>query len=194
MRVEKLLKHLFKNEGLQVEWHWYRIEYQGRGAPHAHGCFLLKNGPNLIKHAHNVVQGCKAAKMLRDRNLFAHADVIEADYEPEEILFVEWAHAKTKPDESSITLSTFNNVEIDKLQELIRLGKTSQTIIASFHDCFLTTNHPHPSSDASLNERKNNTAFDPSTSLHKHPSGIDPRPILDSPIDFENLYCRSLFC
>jgi len=52
-----ILAIFFKNEGLQVEWHWYRWD-----APHANGCFLLKNGPNRIKHtmfwnsSRNIIQ------------------------------------------------------------------------------------------------------------------------------------------
>jgi ATP-dependent DNA helicase PIF1 len=62
-RVQALLDTLFGPLGLEAEWTWFRIEYQGRGAAHAHGCLRLKDAPGLSNLASKVIVG-RAAQRL----------------------------------------------------------------------------------------------------------------------------------
>lgn len=42
---------------LDVEWFWYRYEYQARGSTHAHGCAKLKNDPGLCSLVKTAAAG-----------------------------------------------------------------------------------------------------------------------------------------
>jgi hypothetical protein len=64
-RVETLFKEVFARQGIELEWFWYRIEYQGRGSPHVHGCFRIKDAPDLSKHAEKVLKGRLASQFSR---------------------------------------------------------------------------------------------------------------------------------
>ena len=48
-RLSDLNKHWLYDQ-MDVEWHWYRLEYQSRGSTHTHGCAKLKNDPGLCQH------------------------------------------------------------------------------------------------------------------------------------------------
>ena len=45
-RVKNFIKH-WLYDTLDVNWHWYRFEYQSRGSIHCHGLVKLKNDPDL---------------------------------------------------------------------------------------------------------------------------------------------------
>ena len=60
---------VFNKDGFELDWLWYRIEYQARGAPQVHGCFKFKNDPCLSKHAQNVFRGRLASLALNTTNL-----------------------------------------------------------------------------------------------------------------------------
>ena len=64
-RVENLLSTFFGKKGIEMSWHWFRIEHQARGTAHVHGCLRMKNDPGLSELAHVVLEGRIAAKRLR---------------------------------------------------------------------------------------------------------------------------------
>ena len=70
-KVQILFQEMFdkKNAGIELDWSWYRIEYQARGAPHVHGCFKIKNSPDLTKHAENVRKGRLSYVILRRKSI-----------------------------------------------------------------------------------------------------------------------------
>jgi hypothetical protein len=47
-RLQEFVRHWF-NGILDVEWHWYRFEYQAGGSIHCHACAKLKNNPDIRK-------------------------------------------------------------------------------------------------------------------------------------------------
>ena len=187
-RVDELIKHIFATTGLAVEWHWYRIEYQGRGAPHAHGCLRLKRAPNLIHLSEDVIDGRKASKMLTMRNIDVPNDFTDAEKN-----FDQWACGEgTDVVLEDVPLSTLSAGAIDKLHAKVKQGRESQATIVTFHDFILTTMHPRPPSDAKNDNRSPNTTFNPKTTEVSHPSSICPLSIFDNQNEKEDLYCRSI--
>ena len=55
-RVKALFETVFSNQNgaISLEWLWYRIEYQGKRAPHVHGCFRINGDSSLTKHVDKV--------------------------------------------------------------------------------------------------------------------------------------------
>ena len=53
-RVEEYVKWLY---GDDLDWLWWRTEYQSRGSAHAHGCVRLKNQPDVDLLYRNAVRG-----------------------------------------------------------------------------------------------------------------------------------------
>ena len=77
-KVKMLFKTVFSKVGIDLEWFWYRVEYQGRGAPHIHGCFKLSRDPKLTKHAERVFFGRQASRILNRMNLLDPSE----DFDP----------------------------------------------------------------------------------------------------------------
>eukprot|EP00978_Attheya_sp_CCMP212_P037936 scaffold183166_cov31-Attheya_sp.AAC.1 len=71
--VQALLDTYYGKHGLELEWSWFRIEYQERGTAHAHGCFRLKCDPGISDLAQKVLKGRIAEKRLVELG-YAHAD------------------------------------------------------------------------------------------------------------------------
>ena len=53
---------------LDVEWYWYRCEYQARGSTHAHGCAKLKNDPDLCRLVKSAAAGWVAKQKQPERD------------------------------------------------------------------------------------------------------------------------------
>ncbi|CAM9499968.1 unnamed protein product [Ectocarpus sp. 12 AP-2014] len=49
---------------LQAQSLWYRLEYQGRGSTHAHGCAWLQDDPGIVDLVCKAYEGRKAAERL----------------------------------------------------------------------------------------------------------------------------------
>ena len=64
-----------------VEWHWWRTEYQARGAPHAHEFWKLKDAPNMCKLAGIYLEGAQLAKREKAGELaeWSESELAEAD-------------------------------------------------------------------------------------------------------------------
>ena len=66
--TDSFLNHwLYKS--LDALWHWYRHEYQGRGAIHSHGVTKLKNDPGLCDLTKTALKGYQGKNELE-----AHPD------------------------------------------------------------------------------------------------------------------------
>ena len=60
LRLKTFINKFFGEEGLRNEYFWFRIEYQGRGTAHAHGCCRLESDPGLTTLARRVSRGKNA--------------------------------------------------------------------------------------------------------------------------------------
>ena len=184
-RVKMLLATFFGKKGLELEWFWFRVEYQKRGAAHVHGCFKLKNDPGISQLSQAVLRGRISAKrlwlhgLLPEENEFDIGSIVDDTWLADgDLRDGDYGQFTDKPTEE----------ELDGLLSKIESAKEAHKIIIAYHDFYLTTSHPNPPADAGLEKRHPSTIFDqvksPNTS---HPSSLDPREIISSKHDVE--YC-----
>ena len=181
-RVQELFKAIHGSTGIEIDWHWFRIEYQGRGAPHVHGCLRLKRDPGIAKHAKIVLDGRVAALRLTKVNLLDNAD----DFELATCEMDTWDDSFMKGLED-----VNGQEEIDILKEQIASAKVSHSIIIAYHDYFFTAENIQLPTDAVSDERHDDTFFDPKTSIVHHPSSINPLDFIHDEAAMEGLYCRN---
>jgi hypothetical protein len=67
-RVEALFQAYFSANGIDIEYYWFRIEFQKRGAAHIHGCLKVKDDPGLANLASQVLDGRIVEHNLVTRN------------------------------------------------------------------------------------------------------------------------------
>ena len=184
-RVEKLFATVFGKNGIKLEWFWYRIEYQGRGAPHLHGCFRIKNAPELTKLAQEVFIGRQAQRILWDKKALNADDVC---FETENIEKDQY----TKIDQAYKHFSSPTDTE---LKDILRKGVESEQVISSYHDFFLSTTNESEGDvfpiDASSKVRNDATIFDPKDTPVPHPSSVNPLNVIDDLEARQKLYCQS---
>ena len=82
-KVKFLFETIFKKNGIEVEWLWFRVEYQARGAPHIHGCLKIKHSPNLQSLGNKVFKGRLASLIL----FHFGKDQREDDFDPSDCQF-----------------------------------------------------------------------------------------------------------
>ena len=170
-RVDDLLEAFFHKTGLELEWSWYRCEYQKRGTIHAHGCLRIKNDPGIAEHAHRVRQGRIAERILK----------ATGNHDVRELRANEWATRHDtwvdKTDEDIASLHRdLTDEKIIQLRETAERGWESHNLIAQFHDFFLTTWHPDAPADAGSHNRRDKTNFDPKEARDTpHPCSEDPK-------------------
>ena len=70
-RVHCLFQQLFGAKGIELGWLWFRIEYQGHGAPHIHRCLQAMQDPGIAEHAKKVLDGQLAALYLQSHDLLS---------------------------------------------------------------------------------------------------------------------------
>ena len=169
MRVQALFRTMFSRFGIETEWLWFRIEYQSRGAPHAHGCLKVKADPGLTKLAATVVKGRVAGRMLSERDL-----TLPGIVNPQNIELDIW-----QPRDTS-ALEHLEPADTAKLFDEVKEGAQAEARIVSFHDFFLSSHHVNPPSDASSSARCPSTNFDPKTTTVPHPSSVDISSVLGS--------------
>ena len=183
-RVHELFNHLFpRGSGMELSWLWFRIEYQGRGAPHVHGCLRLKNDPGIADHAQIVCQGRLAALQLLATGYFINNST--EDFEEHEIELDEW-----NTDFLQSLPVIISGDETLKLKEKVKRAKESHAIITAFHDYFFTTVNLQPPTDSKSEHRDDATIYDPTTSTLPHPSSINPLSIIHDNEAMKGLYCR----
>ena len=57
LKAQELVKTVFGKQGLEIEWWWFRVEYQKRGTAHVHGCLRFADAPELTTLAQKVKSG-----------------------------------------------------------------------------------------------------------------------------------------
>ena len=181
-RVNALLTEIFGKNGIEIEWFWYRIEYQIRDAPHVHGCLRFKRDPGILEHSKNVQMGRDAARILRAAGLISAAE----DFAPSEIEHDVYASPPAVMDLSNPAIVT-------ELKEKVERAKQSHCIIVAFNDFLISTMNSSETLpvDANNDARHSSTFFDPKTTTIRHPSAVDPLPLLNDPAMLGDLYCRS---
>lgn len=184
-RVRSLFDCFFKLHGLELEWHWLRVEYQGRGAPHIHGCLRMKHAPDLTEKAKLVLRGRQACRILKARGLLPD-DFLSLPHFEKDI----WVDRTVSED--TLNLTTIDDHDYEALLDIAKVGEEAHKVIVAFHDFFLTTNHPDPPIDATSASRDDSTFFNPSNASEAHPSSIDVLPIITNPVALNNLYTRGL--
>ncbi len=168
-RVQALLDTYYGKNGLELDWSWFRIEYQERGTAHAHGCFRLKCDPGISDLAQKVLKGRIVEKKLVELgygNANNGISIREND---------SWLE---KVEEDSTIEEPLTEVERDALFEEVFIGNYSGAVICQFRDEYLSTNHRRPPTDAASNEREDATNFVQGED-NQHPSNVDMRTILD---------------
>jgi hypothetical protein len=168
-RVQALLDTYYGGNGLELDWSWFRIEYQERGTAHAHGCFSLKCNPGISDLAEKVLKGRIAEKKLVEPG-YGNANNGISIHENDSLL--------EKVEEVSTIEEPLTEVECDALFEEIFIGNYSGAVICQFSDKYLSTNHRKPPTDTASNEREDATNFVQGED-NQHPNNVDMRTILD---------------
>ena len=193
----------FIEYGLDMEWVWYRFEYQARGTVHIHGGARLRSDPGLTELGEAFVSGKLALRVLCA--CFEHIDdtVVEADVLNALNSMNHWYDVpfiERTTDSESIQMSydefkqPLNSVKNKHVHEFLneetrtettlkyidiyKKGVVAEKKICRYRDYLLTTNHPDPPVDHARNER------DPSTKFVQHESNCHPC----STISEENIF------
>ena len=69
MRFQAFLKEYFSENCLDMEYCWFRVEYQSRGTAHVHGCYKLKSDPGISDLCETIREGRYAQKVLENRDI-----------------------------------------------------------------------------------------------------------------------------
>ena len=182
-RVKALFATCFGKRGLSLSWLWYRIEYQCRGAPHAHGCAQLECDPGLTKLASTVVKGRIAHRMLESCGEIVPDDVIPSSHD---VSLDEWV------DREVSDLLPIAGTESEELRDHMKEGDEAHQKIINFVDYVFSAHHPDPPSDSTSDTRDESTKYHPRTSTSAHPSAMDVKSILNDCNELNALFCRSL--
>lgn len=177
-RVHTLFDKVFSKSGIELEWNWYRIEYQGRGAPHVHGCLRLKRDPGIAKLSKTILHGRLASIQLQKNNQTGPS------------VFIPAYHIQSDTHKAGDTVVELD-LSISGLKKAVDDGIAAHDIVVSFHDFLLTTMNDAPPCDASLNVRDESTYFDPRVSNDRHPSACNPLDVHDNEAASSELYCKS---
>ena len=185
LRVQAMLKlFLGKHFSVTTIWKWMRYEYQNRGSIHGHGCARLGSDPGLIHLARQVVNGKYAQRILS-----VFPDLKERYVDPllpsqcfhlSEVKEDEWLplrggifplRREQVDDHGEAVLGSYNH-----LVNLIITGKEAATKIINYNDYIVTTFHPDPPQDASVNRRflfGNRISSFEQQSHNQHPSNVN---------------------
>lgn len=182
-KVNSLFADMFKKNGFELEWLWYRVEYQARGAPHVHGCFKFKNDPNLSKHAADVFRGRLASRALNAKNL-----MYGPDFDPYVTQLDVWDTDNANPADVILEHG------VHTLRDHVSIGIEAEKVISAYHDFLLSTTNesvPLPIDAGNTSTREKTTLFDPKGEI-AHPSSADFRTCLED-IDLrQDTYCKSI--
>ena len=78
-RLESFVKY-WLYDTLDVKWHWYRFEHQGRGSIHSHGTAKPNNDPGLCDLTKVALKGYLAQK-FKDENTIENLATLDQDIE-----------------------------------------------------------------------------------------------------------------
>lgn len=176
-RVHALFDTIFGKAGIELGWLWFHIEYQGRGAPHVHGCLRFKNDPDLTKLGSNVFKGRLASRVLHFiQQAYGNDYFDQYDIELDQFATLEEMKEVGLLKEAQ----EYTDSEISKMKFDVKEGKRSQQVILAYQEYLITTMNLDPPSDATAEDRDNTTKFDPKTSTVRHPSAINPASVIDN--------------
>ena len=183
-KVNSLFADVFNKDGFELDWLWYRIEYQARGAPHVHGCFKFKNDPCLSKHAQNVFRGRLASLALNTTNLLHSSPDFDSYVTDLDV----WELEDFSPHD------LIREHGVATLKDHISIGIASEKVITAYHDFLLSTTNesvPLPIDATNYVKRDKNSLFDPNGEI-AHPSSLDLRPCLNDKDLNQLTYCQSV--
>ena len=169
-RAKTFLEHYFSDRCLNVEYFWFRVEYQARGTAHIHGCYKLKSDPGIAKLAEVVMDGRIAARTLALQGYDCPYvfDVFRTEKDiwvsSEELL----CHGCNFAHEIDPTVES-----PDELREKVKKGIEAERIVCNYNDFLFTTYNPCPPSDANSDQRDDSTKFKQNVD-NTHPANIDP--------------------
>ena len=172
-RLDELLDSFFgKKSPLKASWHWYRIEYQGRGSAHAHGCCRLACDPGITQLAGKVLKGRQALQLILARH-DPNYDDPDSYLERQDDVWLPEAEVNECRHKYNI------NVSLETLEKEVKEGNEAHRVIVQFHDWVFSTLHPDPPHDATCEKRDQHPVF-----VHDennvHPSAVDPATFLRS--------------
>ena len=72
-RLAIFFKHFFR-ETLDLEWFWYRFEWQSRTAIHVHGIIKLKNDPGIVDLVAKTYAANLLEEQMKDTNFVSSLD------------------------------------------------------------------------------------------------------------------------
>jgi Helitron helicase-like domain at N-terminus/PIF1-like helicase len=182
-RAKCFLETYLGDTGLQSEWVWYRVEYQKRGCAHIHGCCRLRSDPNLHQLSQNVLHGREAQLQLRASGIIPPAMTTAAAttnlclFTPEDTADDRFVRGfDNRP---------LSNTEVEDLYLKINQGLEDQEKIIKYHDFLISTTHPSPPLDATLDSRDEATRFQ-QTAQNFHPCTVLPE-------NFDDLHYARLY-
>lgn len=184
-RVGALLKTVMGQYGLQLDYHWFRIEYQKRGAAHAHGCFKIKGMPSIAGLSTEVLNG-----RIAQRQLQIHSQLKPGVGFPQlSTEFDEWMSTEENPDGP---LEPLGQDEVDELEDLIEKGIKAERVVLNFNDWLisaLNVTDPLPE-DAEADQRAESTKFKQGP-VDPHPAAVNFLEVLSKrPRQQEEQYCQ----
>jgi TolA-binding protein len=148
-RLQMMIKHFFGKGCLRAKWIWFRIEYQGRGCAHGHGCCRLESDPGLIDLGGKVLRGKEAQRKLAYSTVPVELPISFSEEERSEDTWAPLDDPRTE----------FAEEEKTELIRMVREGVEAHRKIVNYNDFLITTEHPRPPVDAESEERSDDTIF-----------------------------------
>jgi len=155
-RVKEFVNAFFGKDGLECEYVWYRFEFQKRGNIHVHGVVKLKSDPGLPKLSQLVIDGRKAAQILRIAKNLGSGNLIDV-FPSDDVIAPSEGDSLLSSGEDELRIKLLNRMlhedEVLILVKDIDKGKGAETILTMYRDDFVSTFHPQPPNDANLEVR-----------------------------------------
>ena len=155
-RIDNFIKQFFGENCLESNWTWYRFEWQKRGVIHCHLLARLKSDPGIASLAKEVYKGRIALRKIFAYNLSRYTHVTENNITNSEDMkrynsAIEQVNNLFKEDKYKFSIQelietckkiTFNQEEIETLEDIVKKGNTSEKQIITYRDYILTSINP----------------------------------------------------
>ena len=168
MRFQAFLKEYFSENCLDMEYCWFRVEYQSRGTAHVHGCYKLKSDPGISDLCETIREGRYAQIVLENRDIELDVKFDMNSCKDDEWLtmddFIEKQMDLHQWDESCF-------IYIDELKEEVRKGVEAENIVRKYNDFLFTTVNDDPPEDALSDDRSESTRFVQKEN-NRHPASV----------------------
>ena len=166
-RTKAFLNAYFSENCLNVDYFWFRVEYQSRGTAHIHGCYKLKSDPGISKLAEVVMDGRIAARKLA-LNGYECPYVFDVFRTEKDV----WLSADVLCENGFENLNDLDE-PVEELRQKVRKGIEAERIVCTYNHFLFTTVNSDPPTDANSETRDDSTKFT-QTRTNVHPSAIDP--------------------